>query len=181
MSLLRAHWRPVTSALLATLLLLLGYAWGRHSAPGKVVTQTATHEVVKIVEVEKKATQTQTHIAKNAHRTTKSVTTRTPNGTVTTTKESTVDVRTGGDVTQNTQEEKTTHAEQKTDKSTRTEVSNSSVWRISGLVGLSRSPGDLTLKVVYGGHVQRTLFGPVNAGVWFLTTGAAGASLGVEW
>jgi hypothetical protein len=181
MNFLQNHWRAAGVSLLCLLLLGGGFLAGRRSAPERVVTVTQTHETVRTVEVEKKATQTQTHVARAAHRTTKTVTTRTPDGTTTTTRETTTDTHTAGDTSQATQTERSAQAERTIDTKARTETTNSAAWRISGLVGLSRGAGVPSLQVVYGGHVERRLFGPVTAGAWFLTSGAAGVSLGVEF
>lgn len=48
-------------------------------------------------------------------------------------------------------------------------------WRVSGLVGLSRQD------LVYGASIERRVLGPVHAGVWGLSSGAVGLSVGFDF
>lgn len=50
-------------------------------------------------------------------------------------------------------------------------------WRVSGLVGWDFGRTQL----VYGGAVERRIIGPVWLGVWGLSSGAAGGSVGVTF
>lgn len=146
-----------THAIIALFIVFTSFAAGRYTTPERVVIQK------EIVEVEKKSTEVERNKKKETE-----VTERTnPDGskeTITKTKEET------------TTEKKTETDKSKTDSATE-ERSRSKV-NVSILAGL---PISTPVSPVYGAAMTSELVGPISAGIWFLSPGIAGISVGVSF
>ncbi len=168
-----------------------GYAFGRFAAPDKVVT--VEKEVIRTVEKEVGLTHEQVFelakILETMRRETHTETTTTvkPDGTTET------------KIVEDTKTEKTTETETEkvaekdesktTETETTREVETTKIverarpgWKVSVMAGLDfpyAIKGEL--RPVYGGSIERRLFGPLSAGVWGLTSGAGGLSLSLEF
>jgi hypothetical protein len=131
--------------------LVLTFAAGRWSAPDHIVTKTVT--------VEKK---TEDDVK---HEKTTTVEVKQPNGTDTTTTVTTDD-------TEDKERDDTSISQTKeTSKS-------SSKLTIAALAGVNvTSPGTM----IYGGSVSRGLIGPISIGVFGLSNGVGGASIGLSF
>lgn len=150
------------------LALVTAYAFGRYSAPTKVVTET------KIVEVDKKtdSKSTDKNVKKNK-KTTTTVTTH-PDGT----KEETTVVEENYDADSSTKEKSKDEA--KTTSEDKKEVIRSGgITRVSAMFGFNGLSGDL--RPGYGLHVTRSLLGPINVGAFGFTSGVVGVSLGLDF
>jgi response regulator of citrate/malate metabolism len=147
--------------LIAIVSLGLAYTLGRYMAPEKSKTET------KIVEVEKKVVDQETE--KKKHK--KTVIVKNPNGTTTTT------------ITEDTDTSKNSHSIDETSKTTdqTKEVTKSTsktyIYALAGTNLFSSTPST----PVYGAHVSKDLFGPVSIGIWGLSSGVAGASVGISF
>lgn len=140
--------------IIAVVLGIIIFAFGRWSAPEKVRIET------KIVEVEKKESETK----KKKHK--KTVVVKNPDGSETTT----------------TIEDETTERKKKSDRLSENDsieqtTKSTSRLNISALVG--KDP--LSTNLLYGGHVSRDLIGPVSVGVFGLSNKTAGFSLGLTF
>lgn len=156
--------------------LLIGYAFGRFTTPTKV-------EIKKeIVTVEKKVIDTEEmkRIDLERNKKLRTITTEItrPDGT----KEK---------VTRHVESStlsRTTDSEKKTKEETEKEVhetdskvveNNRSSVSISALAGFDVLNITTPQKPVYGGHIQKSILGPINAGIFGLTSGTCGVSLGL--
>lgn len=153
--------------IIVSISILTAYAFGRYSAPEKIITET------KIVEVEKKHEETKTDSDRDKHKETTTVEKTLPDGS----KETTTTVV------------EDTHSDKKTDKSadsdrntttdTKKEVVNSS-GRVT-ISALAGAPITSLGTPVYGGSVTKNILGPIVGGVWALTNGTVGVSLGLQF
>lgn len=160
------------------LALLVGYAFGRYTTPTKV-------EIKKeIVTVEKKVLDTEElkriELERNKKLRTVITEITRPDGT----KEKTTRQIEVTSTTKNTDTQNKTHEE--TDKETRqTETklveNNHSSLTISALAGLDVLNLGSPQKLIYGGHIQRSLLGPIGIGAFGMTNGVCGMSLGLSF
>lgn len=177
-SLLTRYWRYV--AIVA--LLVLAYAFGRHSAPDKVVTVDRVVHVDKVVTVEKvvQAAEVQDKDATKQVVRYVRVREKRPDGTVIdTTKRDTDTEHTSEDLIAIRLEatkatERVVYKDRETIKVVETNRPN---WSVSLMPGY-----DFQLrKSLLGGSVERRIIGPVHAGVWGNTSGSAGLVLRVDF
>lgn len=143
---------------------ILIFAFGRYSAPVKVKT------VTKTVEVEKKTSQTDTEASRDKHKETTVTEIVRPDGTretTTTTREDTEVHKTKSDTSTSEREKDTTASKEVTRETSRT--------TISAMYGLPVTGG----VPVYGASISKPLLGPIAVGVWGLTPGVIGASVGL--
>lgn len=145
-----------------------GVAVGRFTVPVKVVTQ------VKTVEVEKKQQKTDITSNRQLHRKRTTVEVKKPDGT---TEITTTVITDSGDKINASSEQKS--SEDKQSESKKETVKDSGHLNLSVLVGAN--PFNLSQGMVYGGHVTRDIFGPVNIGVWGLSNGTFGLSGGLTF
>jgi hypothetical protein len=144
--------------LITVVVVAASFAAGRHSKPEVIKVET------KIVEVEKKVKDTE----KNKNKKTVIVKKELPGGH----KETTTTI------TENTQSSSTTTVDKKTDANSSSETRRgSSRLTISPLIGFNIQNG----QPVWGASVSKDLFGPVNMGLWGLSNGTCGVSLGISF
>lgn len=145
------------------------FAFGRYSAPEKIKIETKT------VEVEKKQTDEHKDVAQKKHLKTITVVKVLPDGT----KESKTTVveddasRTKDALSQTDDVSKSTDTVKEITKS-------SSRLTLSALAGAKISFTE-TPTLVYGGAINRDLIGPINIGVFGLSNGIGGFSLGLTF
>jgi cytoskeletal protein RodZ len=144
---------------IALLILVAVFLAGRFSRPAKVVTET------KIVEVEKKTSDTTT----GSHKDTTTTTVTNKDGTQTTTTHAVEDT---GSHTHSTEANNTS-----TDIS-KTVINSDSRINLSVLGGAQITSPSST---VFGGAASKKILGPVTAGVWGLSNGIVGLSLGLSF
>lgn len=152
---------PKTKVILAILALSTTFAFGRFSAPTKVVTET------KLVEVEKKTSESDSE--RDKHKTTTTTETTKPDGTKETTTTTTEDSATK-------KETSSTDDTSKTSDTIKTAENDSGRVNISLLGGLTRDP-----EPVYGLHVSARVLGPITAGIWGMTNRVYGISVGLSF
>lgn len=134
------------------------FAAGRYTVPEKVRVET------KVVEVEKKVKDTE----KNKSKKTVIVKKEKPDGEkeVTTT------------ITENTNSSSVTATDKKTDSDSTSEKTRAaSKLTIAPMIGFNVQTG----QPVWGASVSRDLFGPVNMGLWGLSNGTCGVSIGISF
>lgn len=165
-------------ALGVALALLVGYSFGRWATPTKVEIQK------EIVTVEKKVVDTEElkRIELDRNKKLRTIITEItrPDGTKekTTRHVETTTTNKKTDIDKKTKEETTKEVTQ-IEKSI-TENDRASVT-ISALAGVDVLNLDMSaLKFVYGGHIQKSIIGPVQLGVFGLTNGTCGLSLGLS-
>lgn len=146
---------------------LTAAAFGRFSAPEKV------HEVIKTVEVEKKNTTKDTDLARDRKKTTVIKEVIKPDGT----KETT---------TTTTDESKTTKETSSTDSTERsdTKESDKTITNSSGRITLSilgAIPTSPTQKPTLGVSATKAILGPIAIGIFGLTSGTVGGSIGLTF
>lgn len=135
-----------------TALLATSFAFGRYSAP----------EVVKkeVTEVESKTKDSNKHTETTTTETTK------PDGTKTTTTTTTMDTE------HHTAQVDQTHQIQSVT------VAKGSALTVSALIGIPILPPGVP---IYGGQISRPLVGPVSLGLWGLSNGIVGVSIGLSF
>lgn len=158
--------------------LLVGYAFGRFMTPTKVeikkeiVTvekKVVDQEELKRIELERNK-KLRTVITEITH----------PDGR----KEKTTRVIEVTSTKKNTDQEKKTHEEtEKETKQTETKlVENKGPGvTISALVGLDVLNLSTPQKPVYGGHIQKSILGPIGLGAFGMTNGVCGMSVGLTF
>lgn len=157
-----------TKIIISAISLLVAFGFGRFSAPTKVIKEVET----KIVEV--KVEDTKTDTSRN-RRVEKIITETTrPDGT------KVVETR----IVDASQTERSTEKEtatNRTESSRNLEVveRDSGSTSISVLAALGKDSSFTT--PIYGAHAQRRILGPISVGVFGLTTGVVGASLGLQF
>lgn len=149
------------------IVLVVTFAFGRYTTPVKVVTKVET------VEVEKKTSNTDTDSDAHKHKETTTTKVTRPDGTTETTTKSVEDT---------THDQKT--SQQVVDNTTVDKTSSKEVIKDSGRLNLSIlagvKAGAWTDPPVYGGSINKNLIGPITIGLWGLTNGTVGGSLGVS-
>ncbi len=156
--------------IITTVSLAVAFATGRYTVPVKVKTEIKTVEVEKIVYKEKKNT------TRKNNKTTTIVEHKTKDGddTITTVIKDNDDTHTvaSSDTTKNDNK-------QKDDK--KEVVKESGHLTISALAGTNITGIPASQGIIYGGEIQRNLIGPSVIGIWGLSNGTCGASLGLEF
>lgn len=150
--------------LVSILVVLTSFAAGRYSLPEKLKVETISEEK------DKKVLQMDTD--RDKHKETTTVEVVKPDGTKETTTKTVEDDNT---------KKKTNETEaSKTDKTETKEITySSSKVTVSAIAGVT--PFSLSPSVVYGGSVTKPILGPITSGVWFLTNGTIGASVGLTF
>lgn len=158
--------------------LILGYAMGRYLTPTKI-------EIKKeVVTVEKKVVDTDElkRIELERNKTLRKVITEItkPDGTkekVTRFTETTTTNKT------TEQEKKTKELTEKQTKETETKLieNKKNDWSLSALAGPGTLSLNLSNNLIYGGHIQRNILGPISFGAWGLTNKTFGLSLGLSF
>jgi hypothetical protein len=151
----------------AVLALAASFAFGRFTAPARVEVKK---EIVT-VEVEKKSTQKDQSVDQNK-KTTEIELTR-PDGTKIKKK-----------VTQS-EKQTNTQVDQLVEHAAKTQETESKVIETASRLTVSLIAGpnftDFKAPLTYGCHISRPFFGPVTLGVWGLSSGQGGISLGLQF
>lgn len=143
-------------------------ALGAYLVPTKVVTKVQT------VEVEKKTSKDDTKITQKKHRTATIITVKKPDGESTTTTTITDDTGIDKDT-----KSIDTVVDNKDTKSEKTVEKTGGNVTISALAGVNPfNPGN---GIAYGGLIQRDLIGPINFGLFGMSNGMFGLSLGLKF
>lgn len=136
--------------IIVVVLMVASFAGGRYLTPEKVVTKTVTVEVEKSKENIKDNTIIVEEIKPDG---TKKITTK-------------KDIQT---IIVNKRENNTKENTETTNKS------SSTILSVMGGVNVLNPTG-----MIFGGHVSRQLLGPLHIGIFGLTSGTFGASVGIE-
>lgn len=139
---------------IAILALVGAYALGRYTSPVKVET--------KIVEVEKKQTETE----RDKRKETTTTVVEKPDGTKETVTRTVEDTST----------RKSTETNRNTDTETSKTYAGPKTY-VGGLSGIDTANGS----VFYGAQVNRQVLGPVSVGGFFLTNKTLGVSIGLQF
>lgn len=160
-----------TKVIIATVSLAIAFAAGRYLTPVKIKTE------IKTVVVEKKVETTKVVQNKKRHKKTVIVQTQKPDGEKDVTTTITDDTNTGTDtkIADTTSVDKEQDAKKEVTK-------ESSHLMVSILGGVQVNASSLlsgTSPLVYGAHVQKSLLGPINIGLFGLSNGILGCSAGL--
>lgn len=161
---------------------LVGYAFGRHTAPDKVVEKevirTVTKEDTTAREEVKRLTEQLETVKRQTHKETTMVVnadgSKTIKSTVDTKVDRTNDTRTDLDTKTDMHRVATVESVREVTKLVERRRPD---WRIGPMVGFdvrSRS-------ISYGATVERRILGPVSVGAWGLSNGTAGLVLTLEF
>jgi len=157
----------VKVAIVATAL-IVSFAFGRYLTPVKVKVETKTVEVIKTVKVKVKDT------AKQKRKESLITEITYPDGR----KERVIKVVENDD--EHTTTDTAVNSEKDLSKTTSKEVvKNSSRLNVSALGGVDFSKG--YAQPVFGASVTKDIIGPVSIGIWGLSNGSVGASVGVSF
>lgn len=185
-----AEKRGAVIALMASLL-VVAFAWGRHSAPEHVVTQVKTQTVTVTKDIVKTQVVHDVHVVHDVQTKTNTVVqvkwVTAPDGTKTVTETATDQLLVNST---NNAKEQTTVAQQKTSEAQRTVATEKTIavnralprWSLALMPGASLGAPLVTIPgpvphMVIGASLERRVFGPVFGGVWLSTSGAAGLTL----
>lgn len=162
----------------AVVIFALGAAIGRYTVLEKVRIETKVVTVEKTVTDESKKTKTETD--RDRHRETIVTEITHPDGRVEKTTRTVDHTETKRKTDQDTKTEITQDKTEVTEK-TEERVRGSSPVTVSALVGapISFSNGSLLGPIVYGAHISKPLLGPISTGLWGLTPGVFGVSVGL--
>lgn len=156
------------------LIIIVSAAFGRFTAPESHTVETETHSTTTGQKEETKNVSTDAQRDKRVEKLTTEVVR--PDGTRETTTrivEDTTTTKRRESTTDNREETRTT-VDAKTKEETVYARGRLSLSAMAGLNGLPGTP-------VYGGHIQKSVFGPITAGVWGLSAGMGGVSLGLNF
>lgn len=157
-----------TKVIIAAVVVTTAFAVGRFSAPTKIKTET------KIVEVEKKTSEKESDNEKKTRKKTVTKEVKHPDGSTESSTETT---------------EETESSKKKRDKnseeSSRTEKETKEVTREGGKIIISAiAAGRLQsplASLLYGAVIQKEILGPATAGVFILTNGQIGVTVGLSF
>lgn len=156
-------------ALGAIVALAVAFAAGRYTTPTKTVERVEYVERVREVRL--------TQIARVTDIKWKRVTVTTPDGTTTATEEAeTHENENSSEVAKTDKDNKAT-----TEKVTTAAKSQWTIFVTPGVTIPMAGNSFSAVRPTIGVQVNRRLLGPVWAGAWFQTFGAAGVSVGLEW
>lgn len=161
---------PKQQIIIIVVTLATGVAFGRYLTPQKIKIETKT------VEIEKKSSKTDDKTKVHKHKDTTTTTTKKSDGTVETTTKVSEDTDTGKDVKIVDNGQTSSTNESKTEKTSNTGHLNLSVLAGANPFNLTTRPG-----LVYGAHLTRDVFGPLNIGIWGLSDGTCGMSVGLSF
>lgn len=157
-----------TKVLLSILALVVSYAFGYWTAPETIKTET------KIVEVEKTSKDTTTDTSKTRNKKIVIVEITRPDGTKE--KSTTITDDTQIDRKKETSEDTTVNKDTTEMKEVTTSSSKTHLSALSGIDIFSPQSG-----LVYGGAISKEVLGPISIGVWGLSNGLAGCSVGLTF
>lgn len=147
--------------------LLTAYAFGYYESPEKIKTVTQT------VEVEKKTENKETDVNRDKHRQTTTTETTKPDGTKTKTTTTTEDTTTNKKTDSSSIDDKSKSTEE-----TKEVTKSGKNLNISLIAGAPVLPPGIP---VYGVAVTTSLIGPITTGLWGLSNGIVGASVGLSF
>lgn len=158
-------------ALVALGLAALGYAFGRYTAPEKVVekekikvqTVEVVKEVIKEVKVENKNVNTRTRVVEY------------PDGRKETITEVIDRTTVGTNTDTNTDSNSSSTTEKEKEKIT---INKKPDWKFTGLAGVEISDFGTP---IYGGMVEKRILGPISVGVWGLSDKTVGGAISIEF
>jgi|SRR5579859_3671679 len=158
-------------AILSIIVIAIAFALGRYTVPVKIKTE------IKTIYIEKTDTKVSTSTEKKKKKKVTIVEDDSPNGTKH--KVTTITDDTDSDHKSDTS---TVTAVQQTTDATKEVKKDSGHLNLSLLTGASvlGQPG-INSGIIYGGHITRDIFGPLNIGVWGLSNGTAGLSIGLRF
>lgn len=159
------------------LALLLGFSFGRWAAPTKIEYKK------EIVTTEKKSTDTEdkknTDLERNKKMRKIIVEIVRPDGTKETTTRYVENTETKKSTDQLTKTKEEYEKETKEIETKIVENAKSTV-HLSALAGHDVTKLTMPQKPSYGGHIQKNILGPITAGLFGLTNGTCGVSLGLS-
>lgn len=157
-----------TKVIIVMALMAVSAAAGRFTVPTKVVIETKTVEIIKEVKVKDKDS------IKNRHKNTTIVVDTHPDGS--STKTTTI-----SDNTSSEKHETATSTKESdiTDTAHKQVESDSSRVSISVLAGVN--PFSPQSGITYGGHISSKVLGPITIGLFGLTSGIIGPTVGITF
>ncbi len=143
---------PKSTLVAVTIVIIVAFALGRYSAPDAEISKTISA-----------TTDTQKHVDKDTHEVIEE--TKKPDGTITTRK--TIDINAHTD---------TKKIEK--DITTETVTAKGGKVQVSALAGID---GFRSLTPIYGASFSKEILGPISAGVFGMTNGILGVSIGITF
>lgn len=166
-----------TKSILGAILALgVAFAFGRYTAPEKVKIEKEIVTVESTTKEEKKEVKTDAQRDKRVEKVTTEVVR--PDGT----KETTTRIVEDSKTTRQTDSGTDSREESRkasTEKSSETIEYGRDKLSLSMLAGAPISFTSGLGVIVYGGHIHRNFLGPISIGVWGLSNGTGGFSLGL--
>lgn len=170
-----------------------GFGAARYSTPERVevktIEKTIFVETKKATETEVKREERAVQVQTQQRVRREERTVARPDGTVETTRTETIDTdnatqeRAVQVVQREATQESAVQVQQERQQSSVVQMARPK-WRAGALVGMDLGralKADLGGSLVYGGELERRLFGPVHGGVWVLSNGTGGVKLSVEF
>lgn len=158
--------------------LIIGFAFGRWSAPEKIKIEKEQ------VQIDMKTKDTENKSITNTDRDKKLKTiiteTTKPDGTKTKTTEITEDTTTKRNTKTDDKQQETDTKINLTKESKEVDYKKPSLV-LRGLVGVDAGHLSTNTQPIYGGAVDKNVFGPIGVGAWGLSNGTCGLSLGITF
>ena len=154
--------------------LLVSFAAGRYTVPEKIKIETKTVEVEKKVEIVKK------DVDKDAHKKIITVVKYSKTGkkeSLTTTVEEDTKIASKTGVTDNIQKDLSQSTLKITEKGD-SKVTISALAGVNPFVSTTTTPNNL---FIYGASIYKPVLGPIGIGIFGLSNGSCGASVGVTF
>lgn len=164
--------------IIGLVILAVGFAFGRYSAPEKIKIEKETVIVEKTTKETKENAKTHTGRDKKYRKIIVELVH--PDGTKETRTEIVEDTTTNR-VTEKRTDSREENDSTTTSKETKTIETGRSKLIVSAMAGpsLSLSSGLSLGPISYGAHIQRNFLGPIMIGAWGLSSGTGGFSLGL--
>lgn len=145
--------------------LTVSFAIGRFTAPESIKTET--------VKTEDKTQNKDVVVDQQKHKQTTTTETVKPDGTKETTTVTTEDTNTD-------KKSDTVTTDNVSEITTKEVIKDTSKLSVSLLTGVNISSGS-QFKMIYGGHITKNMLGPITGGIWVMTDGTGGVSLGLSF
>lgn len=161
------------------LIMAAGYGIGRFTAPEKIIEKEKKIEVEVEKEVVKEVEVIKEVIVENKNVNTKTTIIEYPDGrkeTITEIIDKTT-IETGTDSEKNIDSERDSVVSSESSKEKIT-INKKPQWKVLGLAGIKAVDFG---KPIYGGALERRVFGPFYIGAWGLSDGTAGIGAGFEF
>lgn len=172
------NWKVIV--IIELIVICTAFAFGRYSVPEVVKTEHDSTTVSHTTDTRNETAET--HTDRDKHKDVVVTETVQPDGTKTVTTHTIEDSKIHRDTDDSVKDHSSNNTANHTVDKTET-IAGRNKLNVSLLVGPSISlSGGLSLgPIAYGAHISKPILGPVTVGLWGLSTGAGGMSVGLNF